>query len=57
MAKNCESCVHYDYDEEQDVYYCTMDLDQDEMGRFLRGTNQGCPYYRWGDDYETARHQ
>ena len=28
---NCEECVHYDYDDEMDAYYCTMDLDEDEM--------------------------
>ena len=22
---NCEECVHYDYDDEIDAYYCTMD--------------------------------
>ena len=31
MATNCEECVHYDYDDEVDAYYCTMDLDEDEM--------------------------
>ena len=48
MAGNCEECVYYDYDEEEDQFYCTVDLDEDEMERFL---------YRRGDDYETARRQ
>ena len=39
MAANCEECVHYDYDDETDAYYCTMDLDEDEMERFLRSAN------------------
>lgn len=34
MASNCEECVHYDYDDEMDVWYCTMDLDEDRMERF-----------------------
>ena len=29
MAANCEECVHYDYDDETESYYCTMDLDED----------------------------
>jgi len=57
MANICEECVHYDYDEEMDAYYCTMDLDEDEMERFLRSANDACPFYRRGDDYRTARRQ
>ena len=57
MATNCEECVHYSYDEEWDTYYCTMDLDEDEMERFLRSANRDCPFYRRGDDYMTARRQ
>ena len=25
----CDSCWHFDYDEEYDEYYCMMDLDED----------------------------
>ena len=57
MANICEECVHYDYDEEIEAYYCTMDLDEDEMERFLRSANSACPFYRRGDDYKTARRQ
>ena len=57
MAANCDECVYYDYDEELEAYCCTMDLDEDEMERFLRGANDDCPFYRRGDDYETARRQ
>ena len=57
MAANCDECVYYDYDEEMESWYCTMDLDEDEMERFLRRANGDCPFYRRGDDYETARRQ
>lgn len=57
MAGNCEECMYYDYDEELEAWYCTVDLDEDEMERFLRGANRTCPYYRRGDDYTTARRQ
>jgi hypothetical protein len=57
MATNCEECVHYDYDDEVDAYFCSMDLDEDEMERFLRSANNACPFYRRGDDYRTARRQ
>ena len=49
--------TYYDYDDEVDAYYCTMDLDEDEMERFLRSANTACPFYRRGDDYRTARRQ
>ena len=57
MANNCEECVHYDYDDEMDAYFCTMDLDEDEMERFLRIANNACPFYLRGNDYMTARRQ
>jgi len=34
-----------------------MDLDEDEMERFLKGTNTGCPVCRPGGDRETAAKQ
>ena len=57
MTSICDDCVHYDSDEEDGSVYCTMDLDEDEMERFLRGGSWGCPFYRRGDDYATARRQ
>ena len=56
-CSECESCWHYDYDEEYDEYYCLMDLDQDEVYRIATSPNQRCPYYRQGDEYYLARRQ
>lgn len=56
-SSNCEECVYFDYDEEADTSYCSMDLDEDEMERFLRADAGSCPFYRRGGDYETARRQ
>ena len=52
----CEDCQFFDYDEETDSNYCTQDLDEDEMVRFLSGRGD-CPYWRPGDEYRTARRQ
>ena len=52
----CEDCQFFDYDEETDSNYCTQDLDEDEMVRFLAGRGD-CPYWRPGDEYRTARRQ
>ena len=54
---NCESCVFYDYDEDWDSYVCTMNLDEDEMVRFLSGHNRSCPYYRFYDEYKSVQKQ
>ncbi|MEG0779566.1 MAG: DUF6472 family protein [Oscillospiraceae bacterium] len=54
---NCETCFRYTYDEELDCFVCDMDLDEDEMVRFLSGTFSACPYYQRGDDYTLARRQ
>ena len=53
----CESCVFYIYDELYDDYVCDMDLDEDEMVRFLSSSADRCPYWRPGDEYITARKQ
>ena len=53
----CEDCLIFDYDEETDTWFCTMDLDEDEMERFLRAAETACPFYHRGDDYTTARRQ
>ena len=56
-SRECDTCWYYDYDEEYDEYYCMMDLDEDEVYRFLGGGCNRCPFYRQGDDYTLARRQ
>ena len=53
----CDNCVNYVFDEEDESYFCMVDLDEDEMYRFLTGTNQQCPYFRLDDEYGVVRHQ
>ena len=54
---NCESCEFYVYDDYTDSYTCNMNLDEDEMGKFLTGSTRGCPYYRYYDEYKSVRRQ
>lgn len=54
---NCDSCVYYVYDDEWDCYICEMNLDEDEMMRFLSSSNYNCPYFRLDDEYSIARKQ
>ncbi len=53
----CDDCMNYYYDEEWDCYSCAVDLDQDEMSRFITGNFKECPYYRQGDEYTIVKKQ
>ena len=54
---NCDVCVNYEYDEDYECYCCMVNLDEDEMYRFLSGTQQECPYFRLDEEYAVVRHQ
>lgn len=56
-ATNCDACVNYVYEEDNECYSCLINLDEDEMYRFLTGNQQGCPYFRLDDEYGVVRHQ
>ena len=57
MDSLCETCWYYDYDQEEDAYYCMMELYEDEFYRAFVQPQGRCPYYRQGDDYTLARRQ
>lgn len=54
---NCDSCVYYDYDDEYDTYICMMNLDQDEMEKFVSYSFDNCPYYKAYDEYKMVKKQ
>ena len=53
----CDSCMYYGYDEEFECYICEMNLDEDEMYRFMQYKTYNCPYYKYGDEYSIVRKQ
>lgn len=60
MAKiqsNCDTCSNYVYDDELEYYVCEMNLDQDEMGKFMTDTFTDCPYYSYDNEYAIVRKQ
>ena len=57
MKTQCEMCANYEYDEEYEESICTMNLDEDEMIRFMTGREKSCPYFRYGDEYTIVRKQ
>ena len=34
MQTNCDFCAYNEYDEEEDEYYCSVNMDEDDMARF-----------------------
>lgn len=54
---SCDSCNNFVYDDDYECYTCEMDLDEDEMSRFLSSTFDNCPYYQPGDEYLVVRKQ
>lgn len=53
----CEYCEHNVYDEEYDEYYCNVNLDEDEMARFMSGNDKECAYYKSYDEYKMVQKQ
>ncbi len=53
----CDSCSNYQYDEDYGYYVCMVDLDEDEMSRFLQGGSFACAFYQRDDEYEIVRKQ
>ena len=57
VADVCDMCAHYVYDELEDYYYCDVNLDEDDMSRFMRGAIDNCAYFSLEDEYKLARKQ
>lgn len=54
---NCENCIYFEYDEEYECYMCLMNLDEDELYKFMNNSFDNCPYYKYGDEYTIVRKQ
>lgn len=57
MQTSCDFCAYNEYDEEDDCYYCSVNMDEDDMARFIQSSYKTCPYYKSGDEYQVVRHQ
>ncbi len=53
----CDNCAFYDYNEDYECYECTVNLDEDELYRFMQGSSFECPYYQPYDEYKIVRKQ
>lgn len=57
QISNCDTCNNYYYDEDYECYVCDVNLDEDEMGKFMTDSFKDCPYYQSDDEYKIVRHQ
>ena len=48
---NCDSCVYNVYDDDDECYYCEVDMDEDDAARLMQGHYKECPYYQNDDEY------
>ena len=53
----CDYCAYNAYDEDEEEYYCSVNLDEDDMARFMSHKYKKCPYFKNGDEYRVVRHQ
>ena len=51
---SCDSCVYNVYDEDDEEYYCEVDMDEDDAARLMQGHYKECPYYQLDDEYAVA---
>ena len=52
---NCDSCVYNVYDDDDECYYCEVDMDEDDAARLMQGHYKECPYYQNDDEYAVVR--
>ena len=57
VATNCDECANYIYDDESECYCCDVNLDEDEMMKFISSTFYSCPYYNHYDEYKIVKKQ
>ena len=41
MSVSCDTCAYLEYDEEDEAYYCSVDMDEDDFGRLLQSGYKG----------------
>ncbi len=57
MHSNCDMCSNLYYDEENDIETCDVELDEDEMAKFMSYSFDNCPYFQMYDEYKIVRKQ
>ena len=53
----CDYCAYYTWDENDETYYCDVEMDEDDIWRLESTQYKNCPYYRDSDEYKVVKHQ
>ncbi len=53
----CDDCNYYMWDEDDEMYYCTVNIDEDDLARIMESNFRQCPYFRHDDEYQIVKHQ
>ena len=56
-SKTCEFCAYYNYNEYYGCYECEVNLDEDDLARFMQSSVDNCAYFRFSDDYKIVKKQ
>ena len=54
---SCDTCAYFQWDDDDECYYCEVNMDEDDYVRVSQGHYKECPFYRNGDEYLVVRHQ
>lgn len=57
MVTSCDTCSNNVYDDEEEGYVCDVDMDEDDLVRYLTSDYASCPYYQSDDEYKIVRKQ
>ena len=57
MQTSCDFCAYNEYDENDEEYYCSVNMDEDHIARFVPTNHKACPFFKSGDEYLVVRHQ
>ena len=57
LKPSCETCEHFEWDDEMQDYVCNIDLDEDEVYRFESYRDVVCHYYKFYDEYKSVQKQ
>ena len=53
----CDECAYFEYDEDDEQYVCSADMDEDDYFSMITGNTKECPFFRNGDEYAVVKHQ
>lgn len=53
----CDECNNYQYDDEDECYYCVADMDEDDVYRLTQRQYKSCPFFSSNNEYEVVKKQ